>query len=245
LRGLLGVLKRFAQALFATAIPFRHSLLDKQVHRDLEQRCEFLRLLLADGALPVQTLRNAPARAEDRQEIARGSMARFHQVSQHLERGRGGQRVVAVVVGLNQDGEGLQQRRFLDGQIVLALVHEFLHGGNHPVVLFLGLDGFDDDAIRQTDVLLSVDYQRRAHAFHTPFTYSLCVLLPPMSNTTYGATKSAVLNVCFTSAKFTQVARLATLYQWSRGLDASRRFSQKVRIALWLTTFIGAGPMVP
>src|ERR1017187_2764489 len=44
LRGLLGVLKRFAQALFATAIPFRRSLLDKQVHRDLEQRCEFLRL---------------------------------------------------------------------------------------------------------------------------------------------------------------------------------------------------------
>jgi hypothetical protein len=70
-------------------------------------------------------------------------------------------------------------------------------------------------------------------------------LLPPISKTMYGATKSAVLNACFTSAKLTQVAHFATLYQRSRGLHTSRYFWQKVRIALWLTTFIEASPMVP
>ena len=39
-----------------------------------------------------------------------------------------------------------------------------------------------------------------------------------MSKTTYGGTKSAILNDCFTSANLAQVARLATLYQVVHGV---------------------------
>src|SRR5258708_6817929 len=108
-----------------------------------------------------------------------------------------------------------------------------LHGTNYSVVLFLGLDSFDHNPIRQSGVLLSIHSQGSTHDFHAPFTYSLCVMMrrmnstlrlklisamsrylfPPISKTTYGATKSAVLNDSFTSAKLDQVARLATRYQ--------------------------------
>jgi hypothetical protein len=101
------------------------------------------------------------------------------------------------------------------------------------VVLFLGLDGFDDNAIREPGVFFGIDGQCSTHDFHAPFTYSLCVmmgrmnstlrvkfisamsryLLPPMSKMTCGATKSAVLKDAFTSAKLDLVARLATQYQ--------------------------------
>src|SRR5471030_105546 len=116
------------------------------------------------------------------------------------------------------------------------------------VVLFLGLNGFDGNAIREPGVFFVVDGQCSAHNFHAPFTYSLCVmmprmnstlrvkfisamsryLLPPMSKTTCGATKSAVLNDCLTSAKPDQVARLATRYQWSMEVRACGCSSQKI-----------------
>jgi len=57
-------------------------------------------------------------------------------------------------------------------------------------------------------------------------------LLPPMSKTTKGATKSAVLNDCFTCAKLAHVDALATLNQWSNALPAAGCSSQNVRIAL-------------
>src|ERR1039457_970222 len=47
---------------------------------------------------------------------------------------------------------------------VLAFVHRFLHRGNHAVELFLGLDGLDDNAICQPDILLSVDCRRVCRA---------------------------------------------------------------------------------
>src|ERR1039457_4714415 len=154
---------------------------------------------------------------------------------------------MTIIVGLDQYRHGFQECGLLRGQAVLALVDQLFHGDNHMVVLFLGLDGFDDNAIRQPGVFLGVDGQCSAHDFHAPFTYSLCVtmqrmnstlrvkfisatiryLLPPMSKTTCGATKSAVLNDCFTSAKLDQVARLATRYQWSRALRACGWRSQE------------------
>src|ERR1017187_7804295 len=163
---------------------------------------------------------------------------------------------MAIVVRLDQYRHGFQECGLLRGQAVLALVEQLFHGGNHMVVLFLGLDGFDDDAIGEPGVFFRVDGQCSAHDFHAPFIYSLCVtmqrmnstlrvkfisamsryLLPPMSKTTCGATESAVLNDCFTSAKLDQVARLATRYQWSMAPRACGCSSQKIRIALWLTT---------
>src|SRR5258707_13334682 len=102
------------------------------------------------------------------------------------------------------------------------------HGGNHMVLFFLGLDSLDHNPIRQSGVLLSIHSQGSTHDFHAPFTYSLCVMMrrmnstlrlkfisamsrylfPPISKTTYGATKSTVLNVGFTSVKLDQTARL-------------------------------------
>jgi len=37
---------------------------------------------------------------------------------------------------------------------VPPFVHQAFHGGDHPIVLFLGLNGLDDNAIRQPGVLL-------------------------------------------------------------------------------------------
>ena len=48
---------------------------------------------------------------------------------------------------------------FLRGQAVLALADQLFHGGNYMVVLFLGLDGFDDNAIREPGVFFGIDGQ--------------------------------------------------------------------------------------
>src|ERR1035438_4163383 len=128
---------------------------------------------------------------------------------------------MTIIVSLHQYRHGFHERGLLRRQAVLALVDQLFHGGNHMVVLFLGLDGLDDNAIREPGVFFGVDGQCSAHDFHAPFTYSLCVmmqwmnstlrvkficamsryLLPPMPKTTCGATKSAVLNECLTCAK--------------------------------------------
>src|ERR1019366_2437995 len=76
--------------------------------------------------------------------------------------------VMAIVVSLHQYRHGFQKRGLLRGQAVLALVDQLSHGGNHMVVLFLGLDGFDDNAIREPGVFLGVDGQCSAHDFHAP-----------------------------------------------------------------------------
>src|SRR5271165_7329465 len=135
--------------------------------------------------------------------------------------------MVAIVVSLNQNRHGFEQCGLLRRHTALAFVHQVFHGGNHAIILILGLDGFDQDAIREPGIFLAVDSQCSAHCRHSPFEYSLWVmmlrmnstlrsnlisamsryLLPPMSKTTYGATKSAALNDCFTSAKLAQVAR--------------------------------------
>src|ERR1019366_7278578 len=149
---------------------------------------------------------------------------------------------MTIIVSLHQYRHGFHERGLLRGQAVLALVDQLFHGGNHMVVLFLGLDRLDHNAIREPGVFLGVHGHCSAHDFHAAFTYSLCVmmqrmnsslrvkfisamsryLLPPMSKTTCGATKSAVLNGCFTSAKLDQVACLATRYQCSMAVAGLR-----------------------
>jgi hypothetical protein len=59
-----------------------------------------------------------------------------------------------------------------------------------------------------------------------------------MSKTTHGATESGALNDCFRSAKLDHIARFAIRYQRSMDVRACGCSSQKIRIALWLTTCI-------
>src|ERR1035441_521382 len=112
---------------------------------------------------------------------------------------------MAIIVSLDQYRHGFEECGLLRAQAVLALVDQLFHCGNHTVVLFLGLDGLDNNAIREPGVFFRVDGQCSAHDFHAPFIYSLCVmmkrmnttlrakfisaisryLLPPMSKTTY------------------------------------------------------------
>jgi hypothetical protein len=56
--------------------------------------------------------------------------------------------VLAIVVSLDQYRHGFQQGGLLRGQVVFTLVDQLLHGGNHMIVFFLGIDSFDDDTIR-------------------------------------------------------------------------------------------------
>src|SRR5438309_8338128 len=93
--------------------PWDPDELNEQVCRDLEKRGEFLCLLLADGTFAIQDLGNAATRAKDGQQVFRCPAAGFHQVSQHLVRRHKWQRVMAVVMGLDQNSHGFQQCRFL------------------------------------------------------------------------------------------------------------------------------------
>src|SRR5258708_2885873 len=91
--------------------------------------------------------------------------------------------MMTIIVSLDQYRHGFQECGFLRGQALLALVHQLLHRGNHMVVLFLSIDGFDDDAVCEPGVFLWVDGQCSAHDFHAPFTYSLCVMMHRMNST--------------------------------------------------------------
>src|ERR1017187_7601444 len=82
---------------------------------------------------------------------------------------------MAIIVSLDQYRHSFEECGLLRAQAVLALVDQLFHCGNHTVVLFLGLDGFDDNAIREPGVFLGVDGQCSAHSFHAPLSYSLCV----------------------------------------------------------------------
>jgi hypothetical protein len=95
------------------------------------------------AAIPATFARNAAAE-------------RCTAVSPHLMRRPWWQRVVAVVMGLNQNSHGFQQCRFLWGQTVLAFVHQLLHCGYHSVIFLFGLDSLEHDAIGQANVFLAV-----------------------------------------------------------------------------------------
>ena len=89
--------------------------LNEKVCRDFEKRGELLCLLLADGTLAVQDLGKTATHGKDWQQVLGCPAAGFHQVSQHLVRRHRWQRVVAVVMGLDQNSHGFQQCRFLRG----------------------------------------------------------------------------------------------------------------------------------
>ena len=82
--------------------------------------------------------------------------------------GKGG----AIVVSLNQDRHGFQECGLLRGQVFLGPVHQMFHGGDHMVVLLLGLNGFDDNAIREPGVFLGIDSQR--HTYHGRIMGPIC-----------------------------------------------------------------------
>ena len=65
-----------------------------------------------------------------------------------------------------------------------------------------------------------------------------------MSKMTWKATKSVVLKVSLTSTTDFHLALRTTLYQRSSGVEAPGLVAQKMRIALWLTTF-NPTPMAP
>src|ERR1035438_10505502 len=90
---------------------------------------------------------------------------------------------MTIIVSLHQYRHGFHERGLLRRQAVLALVDQLFHGGNHMVVLFLGLDRLDDNAIREPGVFFGVDGHCSAHDFHAPFTYSLCVMMQRMNST--------------------------------------------------------------
>ena len=56
------------------------------------------------------------------------------------------QRMVAIIVSLDQDRHRFQQCRLLRRQPVLAFVHQLFHRPNHPVIFFLRLDGLQCDS---------------------------------------------------------------------------------------------------
>jgi hypothetical protein len=85
-------------------VVFRESL-DKQAHGNVKELREFAGVILADGTLPVNHVRDHATGSKNGKQISLAKISRFHKIAQSLE-GRGmPQRVADLFKTLDQHGE--------------------------------------------------------------------------------------------------------------------------------------------
>src|ERR1039457_3149134 len=149
---------------------------NKQIRADMEELREFLCLVLRHSALSGKDLRHPALGADYGPKIVGGEPALFQEERNQLVRLRLRYGIRFLLEIVDQVREQFEERVFLRCQVSLASLHQGFDNREGAFVFLLRLDDLRNRSRQKSPIPLQIEvFNRCAHSFHSPSSYSSCV----------------------------------------------------------------------